>query len=271
MKYTKIESLGTLFLLFSLPTLPQDTPAFVQRVADRAAGLDADRVLFLTPSLTADLRLDAYTREGSRIPEADCLPALGAYLFFVAGLPLYAYRIETREGTLPLEISRSEPPLFRCFYEKSKLLFAKTQIFCKNTDGILYVNEAGVRCAFLLCDSAENADLPALLHAVSFSETEAVRSVLALSPRTGGYEVRCLTVSGEVCPPLSALVALCRLPALPKGGVLSATELFLPRGRVRIERGRGGALSLLVPARLLARGEYAGVLSEKNGKKTREK
>lgn len=254
MKYTMVESMGTRFLLFSLGALPSDAALTAKEAADAKEGIGADLVLFLTPSLTADLRLTAFDACGRAVRGKDCLAALGAYLYYAAGLPIYEYKIETEEGESALEIVRSTPPIFHIKSYKCKYMYTKIQINVKNSPCEIAIVTTDERYAVLLCDHAGSADLFAVRAALSLSEVPKTLGTVACARTEGGYAVRCLLRDGTGRVPLGALAACAAL--LGGGTPPLRTDLCPCNGRVRCERTGDGRLSFFVGARLLARGEY---------------
>lgn len=262
MKFSKIETQGITSLVFSLAALPED-PAALAKSSAKEELLGADTVLFLTPTLAADIALHSYRRTGERYLSHEVLHTLAAYLFYVAGLPVYAYEAETEDGIFPVKIIDGTPPTFSVKYGKCKQLLENKEIKIKNTEIVTDLFHIGDRVfSVLITDDAQAADLPAVAHAHLLSPAVRAETAVVLSPLSEGtpaaYRLRFSSLDGREPPSPSAAAGAALAALAARGRETYGREVVFHHegGTLACRMDRGGTLTVRAAARLLLRGEW---------------
>ena len=298
MKFTKIETQGITYLVFSLGTLPKEPERLARAAADRAGGIGADGVLLLTPTLKADVRLTAFDSKGGRTLSHEDLYALAAYLSYVAGLPIYEYETETDEGIHPVKILQGEPPKFSVKYGKCKRYSSNIPITVHEVDATvdLVATENGTY-AVLFSSDADAVDLPALAGACAMSPDARADAVVTVSPAADGegpppdallsehltprdlpctpsaphpYRMRVKPISKDaVSPTAAAGAALSALIARRWERYGGEAVFHHDAGIVACRLDHAGRLEATSDARLLLRGEYEPITDHRASRKTR--
>lgn len=180
MKFTKIGTQGKTYLVFSLAALTESSAPLAKAVLRSEEGIGADGVLFLTPTLHADVRLTAFDREGKRTLSHEILYALATYLCYVAGLPIHEYEAETDEGILPLRIRGGTPPLFCTIRGKCKRLYSDVRMDVKNTAGTYDIVRQTCTYAVFMTENIRSFDPDAVFHACALASLPPVDGVVAV-------------------------------------------------------------------------------------------
>lgn len=261
MKFSKIETQGIASLVFSLAALPKD-PAESARIAAKDETLGADAVLFLTPTLAADVCLHSYNKKGEKCLSPEILHTLAAYLFYVAGLPVYEYEAETEEGILPVRIAAGTPPAFTAKCGKYKQISTKIPFKVKTAEtAIAEIRDRKDLYATLLTDHAENADLTALARELAIAPGCHAETIVVLSPcaeaPAPAYRLRAANLHGKTVFPSSAAgAALASLIADGREKYGREVAFFHETGTFGCRMDHGGTLTVCATARLLLRGEF---------------
>ncbi|HBJ18742.1 MAG TPA: hypothetical protein DDY70_03215 [Clostridiales bacterium] len=269
MKFSKIETQGITSLVFSLATLPKD-PADLSKTLANDETLGADAVLFLTPTLAADVCLHSYDKRGEKCLSHEILHALAAYLFYVAGLPVYEYEAETEEGILPVRITAGISPTFTAKYGKCKQTATNIPFRAKNIEAT--VDE--VRChrtqyAILFAEHAESVDLPALARALRTAPACGAETVVALSEFSdasgSAYLLRAASLRGDTVFP-SAAAGAALMSLIAKGRERYGRDVTFRHegGSLVCRMEHGGTFTVRADARLLLRGELTPPTPEPN-------
>ena len=276
MKFTKIETQGNSYLVFSLGTLPKDAGSLARAACQKEGG-DARGVLLLTPTLRADVHLDALDPLGRHTLSHEVFYALAAYLSYVAGLPIYEYEAETEEGIFPITIRRGNPLNFSVKRGKYKLCLSNAKIFAGQTEAKTdVVATPDGRYAVFFSHDAHAVDLSALAAACAAScevrgdglavVSPAEKEVREIRPdggdaRVGEMRYTLRTVSqGEGAvksPTAAACAALASLIARGRETYGRAITFCHDAGEVTCRLDRGGGGEGTSDARLLFRGEFA--------------